>query len=328
MRGGHMSLSDQNQTNASCFASIPSSDTERSFCSDIFEALSGVESDTTRRTQLVRTIEAEIIPRLMLMHSGPNAPSLVAAKSASETKAVGHERTAVESRVRSSRPDHGIDEMDIGAFNTILVEKDIATARSYIDGLLRDGMDWEDLLLNVMQPAARRLGEDWKEDRRDFTEVTLGLGMLQQVLRESNPLGEKIPRRVDENRRIFLAAIPGEQHTFGLLMVEDFFRRAGWDVHIEAAASVDGLTEVVKREWYSAVGFTMGTEAQAEVLRPLIAVLRKGSRNPSMGILVGGPAFVEQPGLAEKVGADALAVDGLQALVEADRITRQAQRAG
>ena len=264
----------------------------------------------------------------MLMHSGPNAPSLVAAKSASETKAVGHERTAVESRVRSSRPDHGIDEMDIGAFNTILVEKDIATARSYIDGLLRDGMDWEDLLLNVMQPAARRLGEDWKEDRRDFTEVTLGLGMLQQVLRESNPLGEKIPRRVDENRRIFLAAIPGEQHTFGLLMVEDFFRRAGWDVHIEAAASVDGLTEVVKREWYSAVGFTMGTEAQAEVLRPLIAVLRKGSRNPSMGILVGGPAFVEQPGLAEKVGADALAVDGLQALVEADRITRQAQRAG
>ena len=67
----------------------------------------------------------------------------------------------------------------------------------------------------------------------------------------------------------------------------------------------------------------MGTQAQAEVLRPLIAALRKGSRNPSMGILVGGPAFVEQPDLAEKVGADALALDGLQALVEADRITGQ-----
>lgn len=325
MRGGHMSLSDHNQTHTDYSAPMPDVATERPFSSDIFEALAGIESPATRRTQLVRTIEAEIIPRLMLMHSGPNAPSLAVPGCAPDDVAAEPERSEAERRVRSNRLHDGIDEMDIGAFNTILIEKDISTARAYVDGLLRDGMGWEDLLLNVMQPAARRLGEDWKEDRRDFTEVTLGLGMLQQVLRESNPLGEKIPRRVDENRRIFLAAIPGEQHTFGLLMVEDFFRRAGWDVHIEAAGSTDGLLEVVKREWYSAVGFTMGTEEQADMLRPLITALRKGSRNPSMGILVGGPAFVGQPGLAETVGADALAVDGLQAVVEADRITRQTQ---
>jgi methanogenic corrinoid protein MtbC1 len=318
-----MSVADQDRMKAVPAPFAPDLDPERSVSADILKAFNGAESDASRRTELVRTIEAEIIPRLMMMHSGSNVPSLIAAGSASEERSAELEKSAARRDVRSNLSDEGTGEMDIGAFNTILVEKDAATARNYIDGLLRDGMGWEDLLLNLMQPAARRLGEDWKEDRRDFTEVTLGLGMLQQALRESNPIGERVPRRVDENRRIFLVGIPGEMHTFGLLMVEDFFRRAGWDVHIEASASIEGLVEVVKREWYSAVGFTMGTKDNTDVLKSLITALRKGSRNPSMGILVGGPAFVEHPGLAEIVGADALALDGLQAVVEGDRITSQ-----
>jgi methanogenic corrinoid protein MtbC1 len=318
-----MSLADQSQKKPSDAALFPDLAGERSLCSDVADALSGVITEKNRRTTLVRTIEADIIPRLMLMHSGRNAPDLVAAGLASEHKAA-EQGSGDAGKCVGSDPSHeGVREMDIGAFNKILVETDMVKARDFVDGLLRDGMGWEDLLLNVMQPAARRLGEDWKEDRRDFTEVTLGLGMLQQVLRETNPVGDKIPRRIDENRRIFLATIPGEQHTFGLLMVEDFFRRAGWDVHIEAGPTMESLTDVVKREWYSAVGLTMGTAETADVMKSLIASLRKVSRNPSMGILVGGPAFVEHPNLTELVGADAFGLDGVQAVIEADRVTRQ-----
>ena len=42
-----------------------------------------------------------------------------------------------------------------------------------------------------------------------------------------------------DGRRILLTAVPGEQHSFGLYMVAEFFRRAGWDV-------VDGWREVVQ----------------------------------------------------------------------------------
>ena len=51
---------------------------------------------------------------------------------------------------------------------------------------------------------------------------------LQQLLRELSAAfeAETLPRL----RSAVLVTAPGDQHTFGVFILQEFFRRAGWDV--------------------------------------------------------------------------------------------------
>ena len=76
-----------------------------------------------------------------------------------------------------------------------------------------------DVMLNLLAPAARRLGERWTADECDFTAVTLGLWRIQSILfslsESSPPLFDHPDRTVG---RILVAAMPGSDHTLGVLM--------------------------------------------------------------------------------------------------------------
>ena len=54
-------------------------------------------------------------------------------------------------------------------------------------GHARRGASVETLYLDLLAPTARHLGDLWDADVCDFTEVTVGLGRLQQVLHELSP---------------------------------------------------------------------------------------------------------------------------------------------
>ena len=117
-----------------------------------------------------------------------------------------------------------------------------------------------------------------------------------------------------------LAATPGEQHTFGILMVAEFLRRTGWDVFGEPGLSRADLVEIVGREWFGVVGLSLCGERHLEELALTIRALRRASKNPAIGVMVGGSVFVEHPELVPQVGADATALDGRQAALQADHL--------
>jgi hypothetical protein len=50
--------------------------------------------------------------------------------------------------------------------------------------------------------------------------------------------------------------------------------------------------------------------------------MRRASRNPALGVLVGGRVFVERPELVALVGADATASDARQAALQAESLRR------
>jgi methanogenic corrinoid protein MtbC1 len=52
----------------------------------------------------------------------------------------------------------------------------------------------------------------------------------------------------------------------------------------------------------------------------LIARLKKLSRNPNIGVLLGGPAFIGHAHQAHNLGADDIATDASQALDIADSV--------
>src|SRR6201996_4539128 len=215
--------------------------------------------------RLVRTIEGEIIPRLLLALQ--TAPASVA------TEGVPASEASVD---------------DVAEFATLVATHDVTVARAYVSALLSRGVSLEKIYLDLLAPAARLLGEWWKEDVRDFTEVTSGLCRMHQLLHEFSAAFLHDARAASPERRALLVPMPGEQHSFGLIMVAEFFRRAGWDVWDLHPSKPEDLLAAVQKQWFSVVGVSLSCESRLEQLAPLIAAIRAKSRNPAVGIMVGG----------------------------------------
>lgn len=257
-----------------------------------------------RMSKLARTIEEEIIPRLMLAHR--SQPDLVA------------------------RPDvadgvHGeIASADVEAFAKLVLSHDEDVAFSMIHALRGREVPVEKIYLDLLAPTARYLGSLWDDDLCNFTDVTVGLGRLQRVLRELSPhLGQGV-EHANDGRRILLLPSPGEQHTFGLVMVAEFFRTAGWDVVGGAWAAGADAAQMVSTEWFDVVGFSLGAESRMSGLATVVSAVRHATCNRELAVLVGGPIFESHPEFAAQVGADGMTIDGREAPVLAESlITRK-----
>ncbi len=254
------------------------------------------ESDREMES-LVRTIESEIIPRLMLAH-----------------------RSVAEFLPHLLPGDVVIGSSDVADFAKLVLTADIASVVSVVDSLRARGVQAEVLCLDLLAPTARRLGELWEADLCDFIEVTVGLGRLQQVLRELTPALREDCETPLAGHRILLAPAPGDQHSLGLLIVREFFRCAGWEVRGDSASAEPEIHELLKTEWFDAAGLSVGAEYQLNGLARFIRSIRASSLNRNIGILVGGPIFIEHPEYAGLVGADATAADAPQAVLQAETL--------
>jgi len=244
-----------------------------------------------RLSRLIRTLEAEIIPRLVQVHCPASADAVPAAPDS------------------PGRPT-AEDVQDFARL--VLADDDLPWMNSLRDWRGR-GLSAETIFLDLLAPAARHLGWLWEEDLCDFTEVTVGVGRLQQLMRDLSPaFGREVEYPAD-GRRVLLTAPAGEQHTFGMSMVAEFFRRAGWEV-VGGVGSLDADPALLAQgEWFDVVGISVGHHVRLEWVKATIAAIRQQSRNKGIGVMVGGPLFVVQPLAADEVGADAVAVDGGQA---------------
>ncbi len=251
---------------------------------------------------LLSTIETEIIPRLVKAHRVPAAAPVAAAV----------------------RPRAGAVE----ELAQIILDNRAGMAAGHIDALRADGVSLETIYLDVLTPAARRLGEWWDADLCDFTQVTIGLWRLQQLMYELSPAFQDDAQRGVHIHRAMLVPVPGSQHTLGLLMVAEFFRRAGWGVWGDPAAAEAELVEAAKTSWFDIVGFSVGAVSQLSNLKAAITAIRRASLNPGIVVMVGGPVFIDTPALVAEVGADGTAPDAARAVEAATALVPQRQRAG
>lgn len=262
------------------------------------------EESQERLAWLVSTIEAEIIPRLMLAH---RTPSRVLPRSGTAPRMPG--------------------PADIDALARNVVAADTAAAKAQVASMRAAGLALDVLYLQVLAPTARHLGDLWEADVVDFTEVTAGLWRLQQVMYDLSPAFQSDGDVTTRARRALLAPAPGSQHTFGLLMVAEFFQRAGWDVWTEPSVSLPTLLEAAGSAWFDVVGFSVGTACQLQAVASAIQGTRGASLNPQLGVMVGGPAFHDHPEWVAQVGADATASDALEAVMQAEILVDELCRA-
>jgi MerR family transcriptional regulator, light-induced transcriptional regulator len=101
-------------------------------------------------------------------------------------------------------------------------------------------------------------------------------------------------------------------------MVAEFFGRAGWEVASGNIASATNAVDMARSEWFDVIGFSVGSETRLDWLKDCIATVRQVSRNKNVGVMVGGPVFLENPEYVQTVGADCTAVDAKDAPVQAE----------
>jgi methanogenic corrinoid protein MtbC1 len=234
---------------------------------------------------LNRLVETEILPRLALARG-------VATQS---PRATGSPRDAEE-------------------LVSLLISQEADVAVAFLFAMRDRGATAEGLFLGVVSDAARQLGMMWEEDRCDFMQVSISMGRLQQVVRALSPGFQTASIQRPRTQRVFLLPAPGGQHTFGLMLLSEFFCRAGWHVGGGPALAAQDVAATVRDVWYDVVGFSIGSERQLESTANCVHAVRRASRNRDVSVMVGGPLLLLRPDLALRVGADAAAADAPSAV--------------
>jgi methanogenic corrinoid protein MtbC1 len=260
-----------------------------------------IHADAEYAQSLTALIESEIIPRMMVAHATrPSAPA------DGSTVIAAHE---------------------IEAFAPLVMQVEADELLVHVESLIGRGVAFESVLVDLLAPTARLLGEFWNDDRCDFVDVTMGLWRLQEVVHE---IAARLPaeRPAGSNaRRALFAPMPGEQHSLGTVMIDDIFRREGWLTDRLCDATMADLVRHVKDDWFDIIGLTVSCDCNIGPLRSAIAALRKASRNPQVCVMVGGRIFNADPDLAAHVGADGTAPDARTAPKVADDLVRERERA-
>ena len=232
--------------------------------------------------RVVRTIKTQIIPKIVLaLRSAPKVPEPAKQESPNA----------------------------VAQFAALVLGDSDGAAFAFVEDMLAQGTSVESVFLDLLAPTAQHLGELWESDATDFANVTLAVGRLQLIMRRLGDafLGEG--GRTDGGESALLTVIPGEQHSFGLSMVAEFFRRAGWNLCTGPFSSHQELTSLVHNHWFDVVGFSVSSDRRLDELKKDIHDIRRDSRNRSVGIMLGGPMMITHPHLVTSMGADMMSVD-------------------
>jgi methanogenic corrinoid protein MtbC1 len=254
---------------------------------------------------LIKMLDQEIIPRLLVSHQA-NSPL---------------EELATPGLRKIHTPE-------IDLLSGLVMNSSQESCIEYIKKLIAKQVSIESIYLDLIPMTARKLGVLWEEDVVSFTEVTIGLWRLQHILYELTKDFQMKNSMPIENLNALLIPAPKSQHTLGLFIVAEFFRKAGWRVWGEPNLSSEEINTLIFSQWFDVIGVSIGYIEQLEDLNAMIASLRARSMNPNVSFMVGGPLYNSHPELFDEVDADIKSADANEAIRMAEIIVGNKKNIG
>ena len=240
------------------------------------------------------------------LHSVPNGPSASALKA---------------SALVPDYADPALNEL----INRVLGSDPEASAQ-LVDALQERGMSTQTILLDLFEPAARRLGDLWQDDQCNDFEISLALERLQAI---THKLGEDfhIPGSGPApKRKALLATQPGERHSLGVGLSLEFYLRAGWDVTCAFPRNDEELDKLLHDESFDVLDLSLSNvfnrEDQIDAMAVSVRKARAQSLNAALVVLAGGRVFLDHPEAASQIGADAGYSSVVQSVPLADALLR------
>jgi excisionase family DNA binding protein len=184
-----------------------------------------------------------------------------------------------------------------------------------VEAAMASGVAPEQIYLQVIGPAMRRIGDAWHAGTASIAEEHRASAIASRVV---GRLGPRFRARGRRRGRIVLGTPAGERHALPVAMLADMLRGGGFEVmelgtdlppedFVQAAREIDSL---------SAVAISVSNSANLPAAETLTSALRNSVDVP---ILMGGAALrdIEH---TRSLGADAYAADGAEAVAWAQRL--------
>jgi excisionase family DNA binding protein len=197
-----------------------------------------------------------------------------------------------------------------------MIAGDVSGSWSVIEAALASGADPQDIYLDVLAPALASIGDKWVAGDISIGDEHLASAVASRII---GRLGPRFARRGRPRGTVVTAMPPGERHGFGLSMLADVLRGAGFDVldlgPDTPTASLLGA--IAKTERLHAICISVVFDdallAAEEMVRTVKAIVG------DVPVLAGGRAVVDADH-ALSLGADGWAPDPAVAADLIDRL--------
>lgn len=203
---------------------------------------------------------------------------------------------------------------------------DARAASDLVARLRGEGVPAEALLLQLITPAAQHLGQGWVDDRISFTDVTIGAGLLQEIfsslMDDFHAQGALAERDAAQAPSGFFCTMPAASHRLGVQMVRAFFARAGWQTRLGKGDEAALISQMLSAR-PGLIALSLGSETDLRNAAGFILRARHACRSFEPVIMVGGAAVPFFPSLVDRLDADIVSGDALDALARATQLVKE-----
>ena len=208
-------------------------------------------------------------------------------------------------------------ESSIDDLAEALMTPDASAGITFVERVRAQGASVETVYVAYLAEAAKTLGRWWDEDRVTFVDVTIAIGHVYAIMRSLRSSFYSTSTRPPTKSALF-AMVPGDDHSLGVEMAADLFRKNNWDIALQVGLSHDALVDYISASGHDIIGLSAGSERSIVPLAKLVVALRISV--PKTSILVCGNVTCIAPDVVELMGVDAMPIQVEDALSEADRL--------
>lgn len=186
-----------------------------------------------------------------------------------------------------------------------LMADDHLAGATFISDVRGAGASIDAVYLKYLARAARKLGDWWDDDLVSFTEVTLGTSRMYAIMRS---MRRQMPLKLGRVlKSAIFVSVPDENHTLGVRMAADLFRKDGWDIDLLIDEDHDSLVSYIVQSGVPIVGISAGGQHSLQALSQLIVALR--IKSPSTALFISGHITEEAKDEIKLLGVDGIAND-------------------
>jgi methanogenic corrinoid protein MtbC1 len=184
------------------------------------------------------------------------------------------------------------------------------------------GLDLAAIYLGILQPALREIGCLWQNNELTVAEEHLATAITQAAM--ARAYERAFTWRTDASRRLLAACADVERHEVGLRMLCDLLDLEGWHTtYLGATVPIESLVAMVRRLRPDVVALSAALSAHLPRLRAMVEAIRDALGDARPLIIVGGRPFLDDPSLAQRLGADLSAQNATEAVrLLGERVSR------
>jgi methanogenic corrinoid protein MtbC1 len=201
-----------------------------------------------------------------------------------------------------------VKQTDFLNFYTALVDGDKDKCASIVQSLLADGVNLNDVYVELFQKSLYRIGKLWDHNQMSIPEEHLATQIIESLISRFAPAGKSEPVK-----KVVVTCIDKEFHEIGAKMVSHVFELEGWKTfYLGASVPTKEILKFVRQIEPEFIALSWSLYLNLGRFLEVVDHLTKFF--PTKKVLVGGQALVENSDKILKKYKNVVYIDSLNSL--------------